>query len=101
MDKQTFGAILAWLERMEAKQDGMIVDIAAIKADLAYHIKRTDLLETAMEKKATNQRVDALEQAMKPAATYVFRLQALKWMLGGVVTAGGLYKVAQSIGLVP
>lgn len=101
MDNQTIAALLGWLERIEVKVDGVRIDISEIKADLAYHIKRTDLLEQQVSTKATREQVEDLEREMKPVVTHVARLQALRWWFGGVVALGAGYKVFQSIGWLP
>lgn len=46
MDKDSL--ITEYLKSVDAKIDVIQSDISAIKADLRYHIKRTDLLEADM-----------------------------------------------------
>ena len=72
-----------WLERLEQKLDALIdsearqqVDIAEIKKDLAYHIKRTDLLENEV----------------KDSIVALDRLKALKWWAALTLFAAGAWK---------
>jgi len=98
MNNQTVVALLGWLERIEVKLDGLTKDMAAVKADIAYHIKRTDLLEEDVRSRASKQQVEELEKEIKPVVTHVSRL---KWLAGALVAIAGAYRIAQTNGWLP
>jgi hypothetical protein len=72
-------------------------DIAEIKADLKYHIKRTDLLEdlhkdNAAQIKTNNKRLEMLEEPKK-AKKYLLKKWQF-WAGVAVVTASAISKIA-------
>lgn len=105
MDDPTTSAFMAWLERIEGKVDSisdtqstMNTDMAVVKTDLAYHIRRTDILEEEIKTRASKTQVATLQEEVRPVVIHVNRI---KWAVGASIFLVTTYKLLQSAGIVP